>query len=480
MSNTPERLQAITMLLLCGVALAAFWATPAAAQFGRGGIHGGFARPFAAPRNVVPPRRGIAGRPPGRGRNAGSGIIVPPIIVPPVAGPAPVPPGPFGGSAVPPRGEQRFVTDEVLTVFSPNATPQAIAQLARRYDLTEIEVQELGLLGGTVHRWHVNGRRLVADLIGALENERLIASVQPNYLFSLQESPPENASGRRGDAAQYVLDKLEVAQAHHIATGRDVRVAVIDTEIDARAPDLGGAVTRSFDALGGEDSPRPHGTAMAGAIAAHGKLLGIAPDAQLLAARAFDDDLGKGTSLAIYKALQWAADNAARVVNMSFAGPPDPGLHRMLAAAYTAGMVLIAPAGNGGPNAAPLYPGSDPSVIAVTATDSHDALFAMANRGSYIACASPGVDILAVAPNDSYQVTTGTSVAAAHVSGIAALLLEHEPSLKPDQIRAIIARSATPLGSPGASSDFGSGLVDAYRAVMLPDSDQSAQDRTQH
>ncbi len=241
------------------------------------------------------------------------------------------------------------------------------------------------------------------------------------------------------------------------------------SEIDAKHPDLNGTIAKSSDALGGEGNPQEHGTAMAGAIAAHGKLLGIAPDAQLLAERAFDDTPGvaKGTSFAIYKSLQWAADNNARVVNMSFAGPADPLLHRMLAAAYDKDMVLIAAAGNAGPNSAPLYPGADPNVIAVTATDSHDDLYKMANRGPYIAVAAPGVDILALAPDQSYDITTGTSVAAAHVSGVAALLLELKPSLKPKEIRAIITTTAKPLGSPSLHAEFGAGLVNAYRAAML-------------
>ena len=204
---------------------------------------------------------------------------------------------------------------------------------------------------------------------------------------------------------------------------------------------------------------------MAGAIAAHGKLSGIALGPELLAARAFSGASGeaKGTSFAIYKSLQWAADNGARVVNMSFAGPPDPGLHRLLAAAYQKGIVLIAAAGNAGPNAAPLYPAADPDVIAVTATDNNDKLFNMANRGRYIAVAAPGVEILALAPGDSYQITTGTSVAAAHVSGIAALLLEEKPSLKPGDIRTIIMSTAKP---DGQRSDVGAGLANAYRAVV--------------
>ena len=137
----------------------------------------------------------------------------------------------------------------------------------------------------------------------------------------------------------------------------------------------------------------------------------------------------------------------------------------MLTAAYDKGIVLVAAAGNAGPKSAPLYPAADPDVIAVTATDSSDGLFNMANRGSYIAVAAPGVDILALAPGNSYQVTTGTSVAAAHVSGIAAMLLEEKPSLTPAEIRSIIMSTAKPLGSGGQQADFGAGLADAYQAV---------------
>ena len=129
---------------------------------------------------------------------------------------------------------------------------------------------------------------------------------------------------------------------------------------------------------------------------------------------------------------------------MSFVGPADPALHRMLAAAYEKDMVLIAAAGNAGPDSPPLYPGADPDVIAVTASDSRDGMFKMANRGQYIAVAAPGVEILALAPGDAYQIATGTSVAAAHVSGIAALLLERNPSLKPKDIRVIIMSTAKP------------------------------------
>jgi subtilisin family serine protease len=129
-------------------------------------------------------------------------------------------------------------------------------------------------------------------------------------------------------------------------------------------------------------------------------------------------------------------------------------------------MVLIAAAGNAGPNSPPLYPAADPNVIAVTATDSNDALFTGANRGKHIAVAAPGVDILAPAPDGTYQFTTGTSVAAAEVSGVAALLIERNPLLTPDEVKKILMATARDLGPKGHDPGFGAGLVNALEAVM--------------
>ena len=379
-----------------------------------------------------------------------------------------------GGGGAAAQNNLPFVPDEVLTAFAPGTTPQAIDRVASRYDLTRIESQDFPLIGTSVYRWRIGGRRTVPNVIRALGSENTVASVQPNYIFVLQDQAvvaPAVPAAKPDDSVQYVLDKLQAAPAHQIATGKDVLIAVIDSEIDAKHADLGGAIAKSFDALGHDNAPHLHGTSIAGAIVAHGKLTGIAPGAQLLAVHAFDDGAGvaKGASFAIYKGLQWAADNGARIVNMSFAGPSDPMLARLLTAAYNKGMVLIAAAGNAGPQSEPLYPAADPDVIAVTATDSDDHIFADANRGRHIAVAAPGVDILSLAPDDKYQMSTGTSIAAAHVSGIAALLLERKPSLKPSDVRAILISTATPLGPPRPDSEFGAGLVNAQRAVTWPD-----------
>jgi subtilisin family serine protease len=174
----------------------------------------------------------------------------------------------------------------------------------------------------------------------------------------------------------------------------------------------------------------------------------------------------EGTTISILKGIDWAVAKGARIINMSFAGPHDPEISRSLAAASKKGVILIAAAGNAGPKSGPLYPAADPNVIAVTATDSDDRLFSNSTRGRHIAIAAPGVDIIVPALSKTYQVTTGTSVAAAHVSGIVALLLELNPRLTPQAVRKILLETAKDLGPKGRDDQFGAGLVDAYRALQ--------------
>jgi subtilisin family serine protease len=166
------------------------------------------------------------------------------------------------------------------------------------------------------------------------------------------------------------------------------------------------------------------------------------------------------------RSLDWAVAHRARIINMSFAGPRDPEIAASLAVALKKGVVLIASAGNAGRNAAPLYPAADPNVIAVTAIDAEDHLLGVANRGRHIAVAAPGVDIVGPASGGGYQMSTGTSVAAAHVSGVAALLIAFKPTLTPDAVRKLLASTATDLGPKGRDDQFGAGLVDAYRALL--------------
>jgi subtilisin family serine protease len=163
----------------------------------------------------------------------------------------------------------------------------------------------------------------------------------------------------------------------------------------------------------------------------------------------------------------------ARII-MSFAGPRDPAILRSLAAAHAQGIVLVAAAGNAGPNSPPLYPAADADVIAVTATDENDQLFHAANQGPHIAVAAPGVNIFLPAPDGMYQMISGTSFAAAEVSGAVALLMERRPDLGPERVRNVLMTTARDLGPAGADAQFGAGLVDAYRAVLSVEPDPGA------
>ena len=164
----------------------------------------------------------------------------------------------------------------------------------------------------------------------------------------------------------------------------------------------------------------------------------------------------------ILKALNYAVLHGAQIVNMSFAGPKDPLIERGIGATAARGIVMVAASGNAGAKSPPLYPAANANVIAVSATDAGDKLFAASNRGGHIAIAAPGVDIFLPAPDGKYQMTSGTSFSAAYVSGRAALMLGRNPALKRGEVRAILMRTARDLGSPGRDDQFGAGQADAF------------------
>jgi hypothetical protein len=383
---------------------------------------------------------------------------------------------------IPPLTETRFITDQVLVQFRCEAGSAArVEQAVLQFGLSPMATQDFCTTSMSMAmQLRITNGQTVRDILRLLASVQIVGIAQPNYRYELAQEPagagdPTPASrgdtAQQGDAAQYILQKLQIADVHRIVRGTNVPIAVIDSEIDAAHPDLAGVIVQRFSAVGAPEKPHSHGTGMAGAIASHQRLMGIAPSARLFAVHAFSSNAAsvESTTFNILKGLDWASSQGVRIINMSFAGPKDPSLERALKAAYDKGIVLIAAAGNAGPKSPPLYPGADPSVIAVTATDVDDKLFAGANRGRYVSVAAPGVDILVPAPEGAYQLTTGTSVAAAEVSGIVALLLERNPKLTPADVRRILTGSAKRLAPGERSDDFGSGLVDPLRALQSAD-----------
>ena len=398
---------------------------------------------------------------------------------------------------VPSRTETRFVPGEVLIEVKAGGK---IEPIATRLGLEVLSSLPIRLTGSTLHRLRARDGRSTVDVLTRLRQERTIAFAQPNWVYTLQQ---EVAGATPGDGSatasvlggttaaqaaaadvetaaagipagplpgQYAAGKLNLSGAHGRVRGHGVLVAVIDTGADTTHPELVGAVEDSFDALeGAPKTPGVHGTAMAGAVAARLRLAGAAPGARLLLARAFGppaaNGVAQGSTFHVVACLDWAVGRGAKVVSMSFAGPSNDLLTRALAAAKAKGVIAVAAAGNAGPQSPPLFPAADPGVIAVTASDPDDRILPAANRGTHVLVTAPGVDILVATPQGGYDLTSGTSVAAAEVSGVVALLAEKRGDLKPDEARRILAETAIDLGPKGRDPIFGAGLVDADAAV---------------
>ncbi|MGH6853047.1 MAG: S8 family peptidase, partial [Methylocella sp.] len=343
-------------------------------------------------------------------------------------------------------------------------SPQTANVIAKRERLRLLASQRLALIGTTMYRYRIEGKRSVVATIAALEADPRIATVQPNYLYTLQS---ERAGGLA--EAQYAIPEMRLNEAHVISNGAKTLVAVIDSGIDRNHPELSNSVKDGFDAVGAKGKPAVHGTAIAGIIAAHAELTGVAPQARILAVRAFGGNdpkaAARGTTYDILAGIEWSELHGARIVNMSFAGPPDPDLSRELADGARRGVIFIAPVGNEGKAEKPLYPAAYENVIAVTATDRSDGVFKDANHCPAACVAAPGVDVLVAEPGDSYGFLSGTSMAAAEISGVVALLLDAKPDLELKAIRTLLFKTAKHLNPGDPDEASVAGIADAFESL---------------
>ena len=271
---------------------------------------------------------------------------------------------------------------------------------------------------------------------------------------------------------QTAAQTLRLDELHTVATGRHVRVAEIDSGVDAHHPDLEGQFADMQNFVGpGPQPAEQHGTAVAGVIAAKADnsigIVGVAPDAALMALRACWQTGSSATtvcsSFTLAKAVQYALRHQAQVLNFSLSGPPDLLLERLLDRALAQGVTIVAAVDPDARDAG--FPASHPSVIAVAAQGAAGVV-AVAARGSAGTdermMLAPGHDILTTTVGGGWGFMSGNSLAAAHVSGVAALLLERSPDLKPQQLHALLVRSAVPPTGPQ-----GPPALDACAALAL-------------
>src|SRR5438105_5600047 len=216
-----------------------------------------------------------------------------------------------------------------------------------------------------------------------------------------------------------------------------------------------------------------HGTAVAGVIAARADnsigIFGIAPEAEIIALKACWQRARPApgalcSSWTLAKAVDFAVQSGAQVLNFSLAGPPDPLLARLIATAVHHHITIVAAVleeGERGPG----FPASLETVIAICSSDPRGYVHSTVGGKTAVALAAPGVDILTTAPHEAYDFLSGSSLAAAHVTGIVALLLEQEPHLTPAQIQALLRTTAQPSAGAASPTQGTLGIVDACAAL---------------
>ncbi|MER8385469.1 S8 family serine peptidase [Mesorhizobium sp. M1428] len=358
-------------------------------------------------------------------------------------------------ATVPPRAViGDFVPDEVLVIV--NGDAGAVQQIAASFGLEMRSQRQSRLLGNTLVRFGIPDGRPVGVVLAQLAAEGRILRREANHVYALQQA---------ASIVNYAFERISLDA--NAASGENVRVGVIDTGIDDSNPALSGVIAGQFDAM--PDVPikaRDHGTSVDGLIAGTGAFKGMAPGARIYHARAFEGD--KSTMDVILSALDWAAEQDVRIINMSFVGPKNDLLGIACRNARALGIVLVAAAGNNGPKAPYGYPAAFDGVIAVTATDAKDGLMPQANRGAYVFISAPGVEMVAPSGAGS-DVVTGTSFAAAIVTGAIANLLHAAPDRSADWVEKALAATAKDLGPKGRDNDFGFGLLDTKAAEAAKD-----------
>lgn len=343
--------------------------------------------------------------------------------------------------------------------YGPSPTvDRVLTQLAHEHDLRRVEGWPIQSLDVYCEVLSVPEGRDVAEVITALNRDSRVDRAQHMNLFTTQTTKYDDPYLELQSAAT----EMEVEQAHELATGRGVSIAIIDSAIDGNHPDLRGRVrlarnlvTEHPAARGGEI----HGTAIAGVIASavnnREGIIGVAPDVSIAALRACwaiseDGPAAQCSSFSLARALELALGLQPNLINLSLSGPDDPLLSRLLDRVIERGIVVVTayPATSESSYA---FPSSHPRVL--TAHSSK----VRVNSDSPFTLAAPATEVLTTTPGAGYAFLSGNSLAAAHTTGVIALLMERQPDIDAERIAAIL--TATTTYSAGTAS------INACRAV---------------
>ncbi|MCJ7552189.1 MAG: S8 family peptidase, partial [Anaerolineae bacterium] len=382
-------------------------------------------------------------------------------------------------ASVPPAtsGDSAYRSGELLIKFKPHVRAverQAVQTLAR---VGAERTGELSALG--VEHWQIPAGQEIAlaEKLNALPD---VEYAEPNYLVRAHLTPDDTYYDQ-----QWSHTMINSPAAWDLTTGSGaVTVAVIDTGVDLQNAELQGRLTAGWDYVNDDDDPDDdhwHGTHVAGVIAATGNnhqgIAGMAWQTLIMPMKVLDNT-GSGTDADTAKAITDAVDNGADIINISLGGVDgSQTLYNAVKYAYNHGVLVVASGGNCGDvnyerngcssENQTIYPAAyDTEVFAVAATSDYDVVATFSNRGDYIDVAAPGTDIYSTVLNNGFWWASGTSQAAPHVSGLAALLLAIDPTLTAQEIQTHIETASVDLGTPDWDPAYGAGRIDAYAALV--------------
>jgi subtilisin family serine protease len=300
------------------------------------------------------------------------------------------------------------------------------------------------------------------DLHGILPGEEV-----PTQVLTAQEA---------GEQTDWGVERLGASKVWARATGKGVRVAVLDTGCDLTHPDLAKGIVASKDFTGSRSGPSDvngHGSHCCGTIGARKDgqgLIGVAPDCSLIVVKVLSD-AGSGSDVGIAAGIDWATEQGADVISMSLgAAQPSGTIHEAVKRAVAKGVIVVAAAGNSGPGENTVgYPGAFAECVAVAASDDNDGIARFSSRGPQVYVTAPGVLIRSCYPGGRYAEMSGTSMATPHVAGAAALWVQASPAVakaaRPAAFRAAVKVASKDLLIQGRDTASGWGLLDADKLV---------------
>jgi len=309
-----------------------------------------------------------------------------------------------------------------------------------------------------------------ADLLkGELARDANIEYVEPDFIAQAlgTSNDPYFVQG-----SQWHLSKIQAPTAWDTTTGSSTQVvAVIDSGVRASHPDLVGKVLVGYDFVANDNDANDengHGTGVAGTLSPGSNnqigVCGVAWANPILPVRVLDAN-GSGNYSAIANGIIYAADRGAKVINLSLGGTSSSrALQDAINYAWNKQCVIVAAAGNNGSNVA-FYPAACTNVVAVSATNASDARPTWSNFGSYVDISAPGVDILSVYGTDQYAAWNGTSFSSPVASGVVALMAAANSTLTNVQLVDLLIKNSDDIGALGKDVYYGSGRVNANRAV---------------